>query len=151
KTPHAVRSDIGFERARRDLLLGASGEKVMDVALRCGFAHWGRFAVEYRRRYGETPSQTLRRQAVFTAAQSMSAAALMLPSGDRPKVAFGPIDAGSDHSEITAAIADDLAAALTCAGISVTREPRSARYQLSGAIRGSGPEMRLVLRLADNE
>src|SRR5262249_48239967 len=35
KTPHAVRSDIGFERARRDLLLGAPGEKVMDVALRC--------------------------------------------------------------------------------------------------------------------
>src|SRR5215471_16026713 len=45
KTPHAVRSDVGFERARRDLLLGAPREKVMDVAQRCGFSHWGRFAV----------------------------------------------------------------------------------------------------------
>ena len=40
----------------------------MDVAARCGFPHFGRFAVEYRRRYGETPSQTLKRQAVLSAA-----------------------------------------------------------------------------------
>ena len=37
----------------------------MDVALRCGFPHFGRFSIEYRQRYGETPSHTLKRQAIF--------------------------------------------------------------------------------------
>src|SRR5262249_42654076 len=61
KSPHAVWLDIGLEQARQALLQGAPGEKVRDVAGRCGFAHFGRFSVEYRRRYGETPSSTLKR------------------------------------------------------------------------------------------
>src|SRR5688500_15587707 len=54
KTPRAVLREIGFECARRELLQGADA-KIMDVALRCGFPHCGRFSIEYRRRYGETP------------------------------------------------------------------------------------------------
>src|SRR6185437_6318659 len=46
KTPRAVLRDIGFERARRELLLGLSDGRIMDVAARSGFAHVGRFAVE---------------------------------------------------------------------------------------------------------
>ena len=34
---------------------------VTEVALRFGFAHTGRFAAAYRRRYGQAPSATLRR------------------------------------------------------------------------------------------
>ncbi|WP_163573595.1 AraC family transcriptional regulator [Fodinicola feengrottensis] len=34
---------------------------VTEVALRCGFLHAGRFAVQYRERFGEKPSTTLRR------------------------------------------------------------------------------------------
>jgi AraC-like DNA-binding protein len=34
---------------------------VSDAALDSGFVHLGRFAVAYRRRYGESPSETLRR------------------------------------------------------------------------------------------
>ena len=37
KTPHAMLRDIGFERARRELLQGSAGSKVTDVAQRCGF------------------------------------------------------------------------------------------------------------------
>ena len=33
---------------------------VTEIAYRCGFVHLGRFAVRYRRRYGVSPSQTLR-------------------------------------------------------------------------------------------
>ena len=65
KSPVAVLRDIGFERARRDLLCAGPTTRITDVALACGFPHCGRFAVEYRRRYGETPSQTLKRQAGF--------------------------------------------------------------------------------------
>ena len=49
KTPRAMLRDIGFENARRELLQGSPGSKVMDVALRCGFPHCGRFSIEYRR------------------------------------------------------------------------------------------------------
>ena len=37
KTPRAVLREIGLECARRELLQGAPGVKIMDVALRCGF------------------------------------------------------------------------------------------------------------------
>jgi len=150
KTPLAALRDIGFERARRELLQGVSGEKIMDVAARCGFPHFGRFSVEYRRRYGETPSQTLKRQAVFAAALSYRPAPIM-PARDRVTLAFAGIEAGPDHLEAAADVAAGLAMALTRAGIAVTREKQMARYQLTGATRGRGPRLQLLFRLADNE
>jgi len=33
----------------------------MDIAAAHGFTHIGRFSVEYRRQFGETPSETLGR------------------------------------------------------------------------------------------
>jgi AraC-like DNA-binding protein len=51
-----------LERVRRDLLSTRPGEvRVTDVATRWGFQHLGRFCVAYRRRFGETPTQTLQR------------------------------------------------------------------------------------------
>ena len=43
----------------REELLSAREAQVSDVALRWGFSHFGRFAAEYRKRFGESPSQTL--------------------------------------------------------------------------------------------
>lgn len=57
---HAIR----LEAARRDLLSGetrAGGRSVGDVAVRWGFANSGRFARVYAARFGERPSETLRR------------------------------------------------------------------------------------------
>ena len=48
-----------FERARDELRRSEPEATVTDVATRWGFDHMGRFAVEYRRRFGESPSQTL--------------------------------------------------------------------------------------------
>ena len=45
KTPRAVLRDIRFELARRELLHGSPGSKVMDVAEDCGLTHFGRFSV----------------------------------------------------------------------------------------------------------
>jgi transcriptional regulator GlxA family with amidase domain len=39
----------------------ADGITVTSVAERRGFHHLGSFGVEYRKRWGESPSQTLRR------------------------------------------------------------------------------------------
>jgi AraC-like DNA-binding protein len=51
-----------MERARRDLENAEPGDgsSVAAVAARWGFTHLGRFAFEYRRRFGVHPSQTLR-------------------------------------------------------------------------------------------
>jgi AraC-like DNA-binding protein len=50
-----------FAKVRQVLLQAGSEGSVTDIAMRWGFAHMGRFAVEYRQRFGETPSDTLRR------------------------------------------------------------------------------------------
>ena len=50
-----------LEAARRDLSAAVPGEvSVTTVAMRYGFAHLGRFAVDFRRCFGESPSETLR-------------------------------------------------------------------------------------------
>ena len=50
-----------FERARTALLRAEPEESVTDIAAAWGFTHLGRFAIEYRRRFGERPSDTIRR------------------------------------------------------------------------------------------
>ncbi|MGQ0656359.1 MAG: AraC family transcriptional regulator [Betaproteobacteria bacterium] len=49
--------DHRLQRAR-DELLGAQPGSVSEIAVRWGFTHLGRFAAEYRRRFGESPSST---------------------------------------------------------------------------------------------
>src|ERR1700712_4119794 len=150
KAPRAALRDVRFESARRELLQGLPGAKVIDVALRCGFQHCGRFSVEYRRRYGEAPSHTLKRQAVFSGALT-SMASLFVSARDRPTIALGPIDAAPEHNEIARSIADELATALTRAGVSVTRQAGSARYHLTGVIRDAERRTRLTFWLIDAE
>jgi len=47
--------------ARKTLLRGANGVSVTKVATQYGFTHFGRFSVQYRRSFDESPSATLRR------------------------------------------------------------------------------------------
>jgi len=46
---------------RRDLRSSVQGERISDVANRWGFWHLGQFAMDYRRHFGELPSETLGR------------------------------------------------------------------------------------------
>jgi AraC-like DNA-binding protein len=50
-----------FEAVRRALLDEATSDAVADVAVNWGFSHMGRFSAEYRKRFGERPSETRRR------------------------------------------------------------------------------------------
>jgi AraC-like DNA-binding protein len=59
-SPRECLTDIRLTRVRDDLLRGADGFTVADVATRWGLMHTGRFAAAYRRKYGESPSETLR-------------------------------------------------------------------------------------------
>jgi transcriptional regulator GlxA family with amidase domain len=59
--PMALLRRARLARARAMLQTSGPGMTVTVVALDCGFSHLGRFSTEYARRFGERPSQTLRR------------------------------------------------------------------------------------------
>jgi transcriptional regulator GlxA family with amidase domain len=48
---NAVRRDLRHARS--------SGERISDIAMRCGFMHLGRFSGEYRRLFGALPRETV--------------------------------------------------------------------------------------------
>jgi transcriptional regulator GlxA family with amidase domain len=52
-----------FEHARQRLLgrAGNPASSVTLVAMECGFGHLGRFSIDYRARFGESPKETRRR------------------------------------------------------------------------------------------
>jgi AraC-like DNA-binding protein len=50
-----------LEKVRQALCDGDARGAVSEVALEWGFTHLGRFSAEYRRRFGEQPSETLKR------------------------------------------------------------------------------------------
>ncbi|MFJ6616736.1 AraC family transcriptional regulator [Kitasatospora sp. NPDC091335] len=65
-TPLAYLRRVRLDRAHHDLLAIADGRAlgtVTEVACRWGFTHLGRFSADYRRAYGQPPSQTLGRGA----------------------------------------------------------------------------------------
>jgi AraC-like DNA-binding protein len=59
-SPRECLTDMRLARVREDLMRGADGFTVADVAMRWGLMHTGRFAAAYRSKYGEPPSATLR-------------------------------------------------------------------------------------------
>jgi AraC-like DNA-binding protein len=61
-TPLTFLRERRLTHARRDLETASiEHTSVADIAERWGFAHHGRFSLDYRRRFGEHPSVTLRR------------------------------------------------------------------------------------------
>jgi AraC family ethanolamine operon transcriptional activator len=60
-TPKAYLKALRLNAAHHDLRRGTVKTRVTDVALDWGFGHFGWFSQDYRRLFGETPSQTLQR------------------------------------------------------------------------------------------
>ncbi|HEV2637788.1 MAG TPA: AraC family transcriptional regulator [Actinocrinis sp.] len=62
-TPMLYLRNRRLERAHEDLtdVIPADGVTVTDIAARWGFTHLSNFAVLYKKRWGESPSETLRR------------------------------------------------------------------------------------------
>lgn len=60
-SPMRYARECRFAEVRQALLQAGPQDSVTTIAVQWGFCHLGRFSVEYRKRYGETPSQTLRR------------------------------------------------------------------------------------------
>lgn len=60
-TPNQFLTRVRLELARELLQSPNSEDTVASIAHDCGFFHAGRFAMVYQERFGESPSQTLRR------------------------------------------------------------------------------------------
>ena len=54
--------NLRLDLARDRLAEQGRGSLISDIAMDCGFGHLGRFSIAYRQRFGETPSETMRRQ-----------------------------------------------------------------------------------------
>lgn len=61
-SPMSYARNARYREVREALLRAEPEQSVTDIAIRWGFTHMGRFSIEYRRRFGESPSQTLKRQ-----------------------------------------------------------------------------------------
>jgi AraC-like DNA-binding protein len=61
ESPMKVVRDVRLDAARQSLVHAGERERVADIALGSGFGNLGRFAIAYREKFGESPSETLRR------------------------------------------------------------------------------------------
>lgn len=61
-SPLAYLRKARFERARQEFLRCSGDVTVTEIACRWSFDHLGRFSVEYRKRFGESPSETIARR-----------------------------------------------------------------------------------------
>jgi AraC-like DNA-binding protein len=60
-SPTAYVRAVRMDRVREELLAGGPSLSVTDIAMKWGFFHLGRFAQQYKERFGVLPSQTARR------------------------------------------------------------------------------------------
>lgn len=61
-SPRAYLAAVRLDGVRSELLPSDPPVRIADVANRWGFWHLGQFAADYRRQFGELPSETLRRR-----------------------------------------------------------------------------------------
>jgi len=59
-SPMRYLRDMRMEGAHQNLLDADGQESVTDIAMQWGFSHLGRFSIEYKKRYGCSPSQTVK-------------------------------------------------------------------------------------------
>jgi AraC-like DNA-binding protein/tetratricopeptide (TPR) repeat protein len=125
-----------LERARRKLVRAPPDTSVTEIAVECGFNHPGRFALAYRDRYGESPSETLRCTRISTAAGSpfFRAAACL----DRPAIAVTPFHLAGRAAECAADLHQEIALAFGRTGWIRIVPPPAGRYHLHGTVIDDG-------------
>jgi transcriptional regulator GlxA family with amidase domain len=53
--------EVRMDQSRELLMQAGENDRVADIALSCGFVNLGRYAKVYREKFGEAPSETLRK------------------------------------------------------------------------------------------
>jgi len=147
-TPRMFLQQQRFDRARRDLLGNCEQASVTEIATRCGFTHLGRFATGYHRRYGESPSTTLRR-AGRAIAPSTEPSPVLTIALDRPTIALLPFERVGQGASCAEGFEEDVAGALWRLHWIKVAAPGHARYHLRGRVREDGYRIRVTTRLVD--
>jgi AraC-like DNA-binding protein len=149
RAPLAFLREIRFDRARQQLLHGPGHASVTEIATACGFNHLGRFAIEYQRRHGESPSATLRRSQRAPGISRVSLPVLA-SALERPAIAVIPFSVVGARPELATAFADEIATALWRLHSVQVAAHSHAGYHLLGKLdadaRGA---LRVTVRLAD--
>jgi AraC-like DNA-binding protein/tetratricopeptide (TPR) repeat protein len=155
--------------ARDALMSGAEDVSITDIATRYGFGHFGRFSLQYRRCFGETPSDTLSRSRAAAWAQLHAGRSVraVRPEREKPSIALLPLQTSAIELELrdfTGAVPEGIAAALSGArsvSVVVPRHSRNAvedrileresraRYALRGRIIAAKAHIRVIMRLQD--
>jgi AraC-like DNA-binding protein len=152
---------------REALLAPGDGASITEIATSFGFTHLGRFAAEYRRLFGETPSATLARACVV-AREAHECVDGAVPHASRrrdaPEIAVCHFSVDGGRAELQGfgeALAEQLAGALARIHGFAVRLVRSAphkravqapgaRYCLAGrVVRLPGGAVRVVTSLCD--
>jgi adenylate cyclase len=157
---------LRLDAARSELTNPGNNEPISDITARCGFSHLGRFATEYRRLFGETPSATRQR---VRARMADSALSLQPSATDawrrKPSLVILPLRTETlQESQEARDLTERLAATLSHMRIaSVTLahpsrissinvpQPRNAgtEYCLLGRLRRHDERTRVIVRLVD--
>ena len=171
---------LGFLRrlrlnvARGELTSAENNDSISDIATRCGFSHLGRFATEYRRLFGETPSTTRQRVRAdddTVAKQSVSCSGDYTPAAfaavarGKPSLLILPLSTETLRERLDARdLTERLAAMLSrmhIANVSLAHpsralsmngpQPRNGgtQYCLLGRLTQRGERARVVVRLVD--
>jgi AraC-like DNA-binding protein len=154
---------LRLNAVRSELTRPGNNEPIADIAARCGFSHLGRFAMEYRRQFNETPSAT--RQRVRASAASGANSAVSHPCRERPSLLILPLRTETLQEGLEARdLSERLAAALSrmrIASVSLAHpshcramnapQPRNAgtQYCLLGRLIQRGERLRVIVRLVD--
>jgi AraC-like DNA-binding protein/tetratricopeptide (TPR) repeat protein len=137
-----------FDEVRRQLLRAPPGATVTQVATGCGFNHLGRFALAYRDRHGESPSDTLQRRRVPPAANSVPVR--LVASAERPALAVLPFELIGPQAGRASDISDEIAAALHRTGWIRVVPPPAGRYHLHARVTDDGiGTLRIRMTLLD--
>ena len=148
QTPVEFLRTVRLDWSRNTSACGSTGT-VTEIALQCGFNHFGRFAAWYREQYGESPLATLKRSQ-SVAARSTSPSPLHPAMSERPAISVLPFALLDPESHRAAGVSEEIAAALgRLRWITVTSSP-NARYHLGGRIRTDGRgQLRATVTLCD--
>jgi AraC-like DNA-binding protein/TolB-like protein len=168
-SPLACLRRLRLNAARSELLEASSSHSIADIATRCGFSHLGRFATEYRRLFGETPSSTRQRVNVRAAASRSSTNSTASPpsivGSKRPSLLILPLQTATLHEGLEARdLTERLAAALSRMGIAsvalahpsqtasmIAPQSRNLRtdYCVAGRLTRCDERTRVIVRLVD--
>jgi AraC-like DNA-binding protein/tetratricopeptide (TPR) repeat protein len=149
RSPSQVRHELVLERVRRELLRAQAEASITEIAVRCGVNHLGRFAIAYRRRYGESPSVTLQRRKQGLGLRH-SSPTILSPTVDRPVVTVHPFDPIGPRAQVAATVADEISCALLRNRWLTIGTTHSARYHLRGTVRDDGTgSLRIMVMLTD--